>query len=777
MSSKFFLKNNTKIPLQRLISSKISTKLSSLSNSFRTNQSSLSLSQRRIKSKTKLLINSILKTSKRYLIKGKNSKPSKDIINNFSYIYPYKPDGNFKLENIHREKNILYNDNSYNSSNILTNSVKLCNMPSVDNNNSLSTFNNSIKNNNSSFNFSKKYISLKRKFFMKNINKDINKINISNFSDIINDLNDNNNKLLNRELFLKYIDNINTDKNYLNKYKKELNDYFNVNINNKNNINTQNNGKKIMKAKKNFFHFQEVLNNYNYEDVKENEKENYFIKNNNYMKKNNFFSNDLDITFKLSSLKLNFYEIIKTNNSSGNKENHLLNSKIKFPFEFLSIFYGLNFDDFLSLLTALIDYDFIKNKFYIDYNNFITKIENAKILYDFYNVKSYINIYDSNDAKEFFIYDWDVKGKDGKIKYYYIKILLPRIKIKVKYPKDNKIIFYSCTSAKIMDKLIKNDFNNWDFYILVYFLHFKLFRHEINKIICKKYLNINESIFPNQNLAKQSQNNNSIFNLTNTIIKLNTHKKNYKSYNFFYSYNKAHKCETYFFSFYLPKIFISFHNFDKNFEVDYRRLHQLNKLRKYFIPEHIIKYSMIVETSQIEEIPKEFQKPSLKKHMTARASKKPSITLKINKGRRRSTKQFLKKLLKEKNEMSVLNSTVQNDQIIKIVVKDINLNLDKYIFNFDESILKFIHIKDNYKEDAKNDSESSNNYPTSFKKQKILNINVDTLQLSWTNREGLTNTYKFDKKESEYLFDFIPEKWKTYVEKNIDKIITKESYN
>ena len=69
------------------------------------------------------------------------------------------------------------------------------------------------------------------------------------------------------------------------------------------------------------------------------------------------------------------------------------------------------------------------------------------------------------------------------------------------------------------------------------------------------------------------------------------------------------------------------------------------------------------------------------------------------------------------------------------------------------------------------------NYPTSFKKQKILNINVDTLQLSWTNREGLTNTYKFDKKESEYLFDFIPEKWKTYVEKNIDKIITKESYN
>ena len=53
-----------------------------------------------------------------------------------------------------------------------------------------------------------------------------------------------------------------------------------------------------------------------------------------------------------------------------------------------------------------------------------------------------------------------------------------------------------------------------------------------------------------------------------------------------------------------------------------------------------------------------------------------------------------------------------------------------------------------------------------------MNIDIDTLELSWTNRDGLTNIYKFDKNTSQYLLDFSQNKWKKYVEKNIDKIIS-----
>ena len=68
-------------------------------------------------------------------------------------------------------------------------------------------------------------------------------------------------------------------------------------------------------------------------------------------------------------------------NNNTNKTKNKMNSKIKFPFQFLPLFYGLNFEDFLNLLISYIDYDFDKNKFYLNCNNFITNTEEAKIIY------------------------------------------------------------------------------------------------------------------------------------------------------------------------------------------------------------------------------------------------------------------------------------------------------------------------------------------------------------------------------------------------------------
>ena len=138
-------------------------------------------------------------------------------------------------------------------------------------------------------------------------------------------------------------------------------------------------------------------------DENEAEKEKYFFTNYHSAKINNFVIKNNKINIKLSSLKIIFYEI------SENKEKYGINTKLKFPFEFLSIFYGLNFNDFINFLISLIDYNFTKNKFYIDYNNFSTKIEEAKILFDFFKEKSFANSYYLNNAKEYFLLEKTTK--------------------------------------------------------------------------------------------------------------------------------------------------------------------------------------------------------------------------------------------------------------------------------------------------------------------------------------------------------------------------------
>ena len=142
----------------------------------------------------------------------------------------------------------------------------------------------------------------------------------------------------------------------------------------------------------------------------------------------------------------------------------------------------------------------------------------------------------------------------------------------------------------------------------------------------------------------------------------------------------------------------------------------------------------------------------VRKSLTVRISKKNKVGIK-------------KKLIHKMNHLNHHHSKTLNHSHHNIpknleIIKDINLNLEPYIFNFDESILKFIDFKDIHKNDIKDESKTD----------KFI-INLGCLELSWTDKEGLSNNYIFDKKTTEYLLDFPQIKWKKYVEKNLDRII------
>ena len=76
-----------------------------------------------------------------------------------------------------------------------------------------------------------------------------------------------------------------------------------------------------------------------------------------------------------------------------------------------------------------------------------------------------------------------------------VKILLPQIRINIKYNNEYKVNFFTTVDITTIGELMKNKFKNWDLYTFIYFSEFKLFRFEINKILCGKYKNIfNENI-------------------------------------------------------------------------------------------------------------------------------------------------------------------------------------------------------------------------------------------------------------------------------------------
>ena len=745
------------------------------------------------KNKTKLMISSLLSSSKGIMINKNKFSSSTTFPKNFHHFYPYRPNSSKFTSNLsHSEektKLLLSPDigeSVYNlKGNILSKnalSFDLSMSPKYKRNNEryFSPKKKKLFINGDSF----KLISSIKYFRNKKYNIEDNKNN-SNETKMIKD------KLPLDELkFVHFIDEINKDSNYINKCKKELRDYF---IIDEKNIGT-----------KSFF--EKLLFKYRFE---EHEHENYFLTDLYSVKRNSFNIGNINISFKLSSLEFIFYEIAEDELNKRNIDSILfyniesnksikynINSKIKFPFEFLSIFYGINFNEFINLLISIIEYDYKNNRFSIDHNNFIAKIEMGKTLYDFYTESSYFYINNNiSSNKECFLFDWDVKCTNSKtIKHFVLKIVLPQMKINIKCANMIKIKFFLTTSIKKMGDLMKNSFYQWDYFILLTFSEFKQFRYEINKILCGKYLNINkdfsniENIFKSEKKLKKMR-----FNLNKMIIILNTIKKNNQSYGFFYSHKKLNnENEIFFISLKLPQISISYQDllstFNKKFDIDIKRLSQLNKLRKFFCIEDIIKYSMIIRRSKYRE--ENSEKPKFQKYLSIKKPlksnyKRSTSVITRDKSRKNSINSNLKKQSTKQNRLKEtikFNKNLNNNDLF---IKDIKLNLDKYIFNFDESILKYIKSKDNNKNDTnvryiennnsfKRDNICLKNNMDFAKNEKKLDIKIGNIELSWTNQNGLTKELTLDKKQTEHLLDYPTSNWKFFIEKNIEKILENE---
>ena len=173
----------------------------------------------------------------------------------------------------------------------------------------------------------------------------------------------------------------------------------------------------------------------------------------------------------------------------------------------------------------------------------------------------------------------------------------------------------------------------------------------------------------------------------------------------------------------------------------------------------------------IQKEEEEKEKRSVKNFITSKTMRplKRSFS-KLNSDKKLNFKRFYKN--KMKNEIRGSNQQIQKKENNKEVIKDIELNLDKYIFNYDETILKYKKKKDIYKEYFESNNDNNYEYNNNYLDNKKLNINIGTLELSWVDKDGMKNNYKFDKKISQYLFKFPQIKWRLYVENNINSIIS-----
>ena len=716
-----------------------------------------------VKKNNNSLISNLLNTSKKLVKNNSRYKLCTNLPKSFQHYYPYNPIKNRSEEHSKR--------NQTNSKITLIQPYNAINS------------NNSRRNNNTNI-FPKE-----SKF----------KLNFKHFNFI--------NFNVNEDIFFDFLDGYNNNSILKEKYNNYL---LNHPIENENDIN--------------IFQLFDMLQNFKI-DYNDN---NYFNENSS-SKINKFkLKNNLSVKIKISSLNILFYKIKHTkkniinnkdylfdNSNNKTKNKNYLITKLKFPFGFLPFFYGINNIEFLKFLIAIIDYDYSKNIFYIDFKKFMKNYRLYIKEQSFFGETSYFQIF-LNKNKEFFEYDWDVKNKNDKITNHYImKITLPQIKIGINFENKNIAKFYYSIDTHKMIYLIKQKFKLWDFHILKFFSEFKLFRQEINKIICDKLLfgikanfsneenksNINNNINYNKELYYKKAFN---FNRMNTKNSMLGKKEN--SFEFFYSQNINEKNEGYFFQIQIPKIHIIYQdqNFliDKFFDLDIKRMSQINKLRKSFQIEDIIKYSMII-VDEKNKIPTK-RKASFFENNGYRRSIKRSSTLKSDNSFQRLNLKTISsrvsvdnsnKMVLSKFKITQLNKNINCSSIKKInseeARKDIKLNLDKYIFNFDDDILKFIKPLEEEKDEKKSNFLKYSNEinKRKIKKEKsiksikrgiingmqanknVLNVEIGKIKLFWTCNDLKEYEYFFEEKESSYLLDNPTYTWEKYIENNLKEYI------
>ena len=354
---------------------------------------------------------------------------------------------------------------------------------------------------------------------------------------------------INSKSFLIYIDKFNNMDGAIHKYITYKETYF-VNKNNDGN-------KKLLSLYSN--------KNY-YNDVTLNPFEDNPI----FKKENIFKIKDTEVKLRCDSLVLIFFD------EDGKK-----NSKIKFPFNLIPFFYGIDFDSFKLFFFSVVDYNYKKNKFKLNDKKFNTVFNSHLSNNKLYGLDCFLDNYSQIPS---FKYDWIV-NKDNTIKKYKFKIKMPKIKVRFKYSNGFKTSLIKSLDSTHMSYLVLENFKDWDLFLLNSFCIIKEFRKTIN-----------------QSLSYSPIKNNKNIKIDLDDIKIKINKKSYSKYSsvFFITLYEDLGGKNYFFEIKSPKIKIEykgegFKTYEKIYELNLKEAIQLNKMRKSFWPEDMINRCLTIQ--------------------------------------------------------------------------------------------------------------------------------------------------------------------------------------
>ena len=317
---------------------------------------------------------------------------------------------------------------------------------------------------------------------------------------------------------------------------------------------------------------EQYVNNYYYNEIKLNLLEDNAI----YKKENIFTIKNIEVKLKCNPLVLTFFD------ENGNK-----NTKIKFPFNCLPFFYGINFENFKLFFYSVIDFNYKKNIFklnQIKFNNvFNSTLANNKL----YDKDCLLLNYNKIPNFDF---DWII-NKDNIIKKFQLKIIMPKIKVRFKYLNNTKTSIIKSLDTTHMSYLVLEKFKDWDLFLLNSFCIIKEFRKRINQSLCYNPIMNNKNI----KLDLDEQN-----------LKLNKLKENQFSFIFFMTLFDELGGKNYYFQINCPKIQINYvidgiKPYEKIFDLKIKEAIQLNKMRKSFWPEDMINRCLVIEEKQTKE--------------------------------------------------------------------------------------------------------------------------------------------------------------------------------
>ena len=208
-------------------------------------------------------------------------------------------------------------------------------------------------------------------------------------------------------------------------------------------------------------------------------------KNFTYLLTKEYNEKDNNFILKLKSLQIVF-ENIQTKKIK----------KLYFPFSYLPIFYYKDFQYFRFILLSLIKFSKDFEKISYDEKKMIQFLKNSILFKQKSRISDLTSIIQSN----IFLSDKNEKEINQKGNLYIFLWNTPKytFKVKIKIPRvqtvflsSNQIIEYQMNSD-FMCFLLEKNFSNWGFYIIKFFVSFKLFRkcyeHNLSKNKYNNYL-------------------------------------------------------------------------------------------------------------------------------------------------------------------------------------------------------------------------------------------------------------------------------------------------